>query len=369
MNRQTPLYGAQKRLGARFIAFGGWELPVSYGDILKEHQAVRNGAGLFDVSHMGELMVTGEEALSFVNGLITNDLSPVPDNKALYSPMCYDNGTVVDDIILYKLRPDKILLVVNAGNTEKDEAWIRSRLKGKVSLENVSHGFVQLALQGPRAYHILKRLLPQDAVFPRFFCYTWLELLGMKVLLSRSGYTGEDGFEIYLDLSQPGADPEKLWEGLLSSGEEEGLVPVGLGARDTLRLEAALPLYGHELSEAITPLEAGLARFIKLQKGEFIGKEALEEQNRKGVDKMLFGFLMEDRAIPRNGYQVLHRGEKVGYVTSGGPLPSLNRNGGLFLSHVPDLSPGDRVEIIVRDRAARAEIVRVPFYEKKYPRY
>ena len=365
MDRRTPLYDLQKAMGAKFTSFGGWELPVSYTDIIKEHHNVRTKAGLFDVSHMGEILVTGKDAMDFINSLITNDITPVPDGKALYSPMCYENGTVVDDILIYKFSDIELLLIVNAGNIEKDEAWIRSRAFGDVRIENLSDRFAQLALQGPLAETVMKKLCGKDTELPKFFRFTEVELLGMKVLLSRTGYTGEDGFEIYLWLPNPCADPKKLWDGLLEAGKDEGICPSGLGARDTLRLEAALPLYGHELSDAITPMEVGLQRFVKLEKNSFIGKEALLTESRQ-LKRKLYGFEMLDRGIPRNGYEVLKGGKPLGYVTSGGIMPTLSQNGGLALLEDTGLSAGDLIQVIIRDRSCSAKIVPVPFYGKKY---
>ncbi len=363
---RTPLYEAQKAMGAKFTTFGGWELPVSYTDILKEHHTVRNHVGLFDVSHMGELLVTGKEALAFVNGLITNDLAPVLPNKALYSPMCYENGTVVDDILVYKFSDEELLLIVNAGNIEKDWQWISARATGNVKAENLSNRFVQLALQGPLAETVLRKVMDEPTELPKFFRFIETSVLGMKVLISRTGYTGEDGFELYLWLPNPCANPERLWRGLLEAGQEEGIAPIGLGARDTLRLEAALPLYGHELSDAISPLEAGLGRFVKLQKEAFVGQEALISQSQIGLKKKLYGFEMQDRGIPRNGYEVQKDGKRIGLVTSGGPLPSLNKNGGLALLEDISLSPEDAIEIVIRERNCLAKIIEVPFYGKKY---
>jgi len=374
MDRKTPLYDVEKALGAKFTSFGGWELPVSYSDILKEHHAVRNAAGLFDVSHMGEIMVKGKDALSFINKLITNDIVPVPQNKILYSPMCYENGTVVDDILIYKISDTELLLIVNASNTDKDEEWIRSHQTGDVTIENVSDRFVQLALQGPESEAIIRKLLKdENTELPGFYWFTETTLCGndglspIRVLLSRTGYTGEDGFEIYLWLPEDGGQTaERLWNCILEAGKENGIVPAGLGARDTLRLEAALPLYGHELSDSITPLEAGLKTFVKLNKDDFIGKDALASQYERGLKRKIYGFEMVDRGIPRNGYEVVREGRKIGYVTSGGPLPSLGINGGLALLDDTGLSSGDTIEIMIRDRACGVKIVPVPFYGKKY---
>jgi aminomethyltransferase len=367
MVKRTPLYSLQKELGAKFTSFGGWELPVLYTDILKEHNAVRSNAGLFDVSHMGEILISGEDAVPFVNKIITNDVSAIPQNKILYSPMCYEDGTVVDDILIYKFSDEKLLLIVNAGNIEKDEAWINKHITGNVKVENISDRFVLFALQGPKSEEILKDILDEEIELPSFYWFIETKILGMKVLLSRTGYTGEDGFEIYLYLPNSCADYEKLWNGILDAGKDSGLVPAGLGARDTLRLEAALPLYGHELSDSILPIEARLRSFVKLDKKEdFVGKTALNNQLEQGLKRKLYGFEMTDRAIPRNGYDVTKDGKRIGYVTSGGLLPTLGKNGGLLLSEDLTLENDDVVEIIVRQRACKAKIVPLPFYKKKY---
>ena len=366
MDRKTPLYAVQKALGAKFTSFGGWELPVSYTDIIAEHQLVRNQAGLFDVSHMGEILITGKDAITFVNKIITNDIAPVPANKILYSPMCYENGTVVDDILIYKFSDEELLLVVNAGNIEKDDKWIRSQIAGNVMVDNLSDKYVQLALQGPESESIIKKILDEDTELPGFYRFKEVSLLGMKVLLSRTGYTGEDGFEIYLWLSNSCKNPEKLWNGILEAGKDKGAAPVGLGARDTLRLEAALPLYGHELSDSITPLEAGLKTFVKLNKDDYIGKTVLAKQQELGLERKLYGFEMVDRGIPRNGYDVVKDGNKIGYVTSGGLFPTLGKNGGLVLLDNPALAVGETIEIVIRDRQCKAVLVQLPFYKKKY---
>lgn len=368
MDRKTPLYEVQKNSGARFISFGGWELPVSYTDIITEHQVVRTKAGLFDVSHMGEIQITGKDAVKALNRLISNDIAQVPAGKILYSPICYENGTVVDDILIYKFSEEELLLVVNAGNTQKDDEWIRSQITGDVKVENLSDKYVQLALQGPEAEDIIKSILDEDTELPGFFRFKEVSLLGMKVLLSRTGYTGEDGFELYLWLPNSCADPEKLWNGILEAGKDKGVAPVGLGARDTLRLEAALPLYGHELSDDISPLEAGLKTFVKINKDDYIGKAVLSKQFELGIKRKLYGFEMLDRGIPRNGYDVVRDGNKIGYVTSGGLMPTLNKNGGLALLNNLDLSDGETIEIVIRDRKCKAVLVKLPFYKKKYKR-
>ncbi|NLM75833.1 MAG: glycine cleavage system aminomethyltransferase GcvT [Clostridiaceae bacterium] len=368
MNKRTPLYETQKSLGAKFISFGGWELPVSYSDILKEHHAVRNNAGLFDVSHMGMIFVTGRDSLKFVDNLVTNDISSAPCYKAVYCPMCYENGTVVDDVLVYKISDTRLFIVANASNTEKDFKWISSHIFGDVKVEDLTSDYVLLALQGPKSGDIIRKLT-DDNDLPGFFRFKETTISGMNVILSRTGYTGEDGFELYLNIKENGSDPVKLWNDILNAGKDEGLLPAGLGARDTLRLEAALPLYGHELSEEITPLEAGLDRFVKFNKENFIGKKALVQQAenfkvQEDLKRKIYGFEMLDRGIPRNGYEVLKHGETIGYVTSGGPLPTLNINGGLALLEGEDLNFGDEVEIRVRNRDLKAKIVEIPFYKR-----
>ncbi|NMA67369.1 MAG: glycine cleavage system aminomethyltransferase GcvT [Clostridiaceae bacterium] len=370
MDRRTPLFEAQKSLGAKFTLFGGWELPVSYSDIIKEHHAVRTAAGLFDVSHMGQILVTGKDAQNFVNHLVTNEIETASCNRAIYCPMCYENGTVIDDVLVYKISDTSFFIVVNASNTEKDFEWISSHISGDVKVENLSQDYVLLALQGPKSEDIIKKLT-DDRELPGFFRFKETTISGMKIILSRTGYTGEDGFELYLNVKDTGSDPVRLWNDILNAGKEEGLLPAGLGARDTLRLEAALPLYGHELSDEITPLEAGLDRFVKFSKDNFIGKQALVDQLEKfkhseGLKRQIYGFEMLERGIPRNGYEVLKDQKKIGYVTSGGPLPSLNKNGGLALLEGKDLSVEDEVEIQIRNRTCKAKIVQTPFYKKKY---
>ncbi|HZJ82801.1 MAG TPA: glycine cleavage system aminomethyltransferase GcvT, partial [Clostridia bacterium] len=368
-DKRTPLYEPQKAWGAKFTSFGGWELPVSYTDILKEHNAVRTSAGLFDVSHMGEILISGQNAVPFLNKLITNDVASIPPNKILYSPMCYENGTVIDDILIYKLSDNELLLIVNAGNIEKDEAWIRKHAPEDVTIENISERFVLLALQGPKSEEILKSIMDEDIELPSFYWFVETSILGMKVLVSRTGYTGEDGFEIYLYLPNDCADSEKLWNGILQAGKDLGVIPAGLGARDILRLEAALPLYGHELSDSILPLEARLKPFVKLDKeDDFIGKAALKAQVEQGIKRKLYGFEMIDRGIPRNGYNVTKDGVKIGYITSGGMLPTVGINGGLVLLEDLTLEKDDRIEIHIRKRVCEAKIVPLPFYKKKYKR-
>ena len=360
---RTPLYQQHVKAGGRMVDFHGWELPVQYGGIIGEHEAVRKAAGLFDVSHMGELLITGPDAGEFLQGMITNDISNTKDGQALYTPMCYGDGGTVDDLIICRCNARRYLVIVNASNTSKDYRWLLENRSGAAEVSDVSGDYAQLALQGPAAQEILQKLTGFRLQDLKFFHFA--EDVGVgkaRVLLSRTGYTGEDGFELYTAVS----DAPELWELLLEAGREYGLMPAGLGARDTLRMEAALPLYGQELSEDITPLEAGLGRFVKLGKDHFIGREALAVQYRDGPGRRLAGFEMSDRGVPRSGYEVLREGGKTGHVTSGGFAPTLKKNVGMALIEASHASLGSGIDIVIRDRALKAKIIKLPFYDKKY---
>jgi aminomethyltransferase len=361
--KHTPLYDEHIRLGGRIIDFGGWALPVQYSGIIEEHEAVRSAAGLFDVSHMGEVTVKGRDAQSFIQHLVTNDISKAVDGQAVYSPMCYPDGGVVDDLLVYRLGAEDYLLVVNAANTDKDYAWIREHLSGDVRAENISDQWAQLALQGPKAQEILQKLTDYPLVDIRFYRFAAnVTVAGCTALVSRSGYTGEDGFELYV-VPQ---DAPALWNALLEAGRDEGLVPCGLGERDTLRFESALPLYGQEISAEISPLEAGLNRFVKLDKVDFIGKDALQKQAEQGLKRKLAGFEMVERGIPRSHYDVQKDGRRVGFVTTGSFSPTLKKNIGLALVESECAADGTEMDIVIRDKAVRARVIPVPFYNKKY---
>lgn len=368
MALRTPLYQTQKEMGASFITFGDWELPVSYTDIIREHQKVRSEAGLFDVSHMGEILITGKNALKFVSNLVTNDIEKPADGKVIYALLCYENGGAVDDLLVYKYHDEKILLVINAGNIQKDYEWIKSFESADVEIQNLSDDFVQLALQGPLSESIMKKLLPDSVELPRFFTFIETTIHEMPVLLSRTGYTGEDGFEVYLDTRHEKADPVKLWHAFMEAGAPFGLAPIGLGARDTLRFESALPLYGHELSATISPLEAGLEKYVKFSKDSFIGKESLLAQQGK-LMKKLVGFELIGKGVPRHGYPVQQNGIDIGFVTSGSFCPTLKKNMGIALVSLEDgrkLDLEDSIAILIRDKAVEAKVVDLPFYQKKY---
>lgn len=359
--KQTPLYEKHLALGAQMTDFGGWQLPVRYTDIIEEHNAVRSAAGLFDVSHMGEIFVQGPGAEAFLQRLLTNDVSHAAEGQCVYSPMCYEDGGTVDDLLIYKLGAQRFLAVVNAANTEKDFAWFRQNLTPGAEAENVSSSYAQLALQGPRAPQILARLT--DAPLHELRYYHFMQnvtVAGVTMLVSRTGYTGEDGFEFYLAPEKAG----QVWDALLQAGKTDGLCPAGLGARDTLRFEAAMPLYGHELSPAVSPLQAGLGRFVRPEKGPFLGREALEAQQNNGLPSVLVGLELVERGIVRAGCTVQAQGEEAGAVTSGSFSPTLRRSLGLALLK-PQLSkPGTGVEVIIRGKPVGARVVPLPFYKR-----
>ncbi len=359
--KRTPLFQRHQELGARLVEFGGWEMPVQYTGILDEHRAVRERAGLFDVCHMGEIRVTGANALPFLRRMLTNDPAMLAVGQAQYTLMCRPHGGVVDDLIAYRLGDEEYLLIVNASNTDKDYEWLAEHAGPGANVENISDASGLLALQGPEAQAVLQLLTDVDLSAVKYYHATRGEVAGIQGLISRTGYTGEDGFELMVDADWVG----ELWDTLLEAGEDRGLVPAGLGARDTLRLEAAMPLYGHELEEDINPLEAGLGYFVKLDKPDFIGREALIKAKEEGLKRKLIGFRMIGRGIARQGYPIQHDGETVGQVTSGTYAPYLEQAIGMgFVT--PELSePGTRIEIAIRKRSVEAEIVQRPFYKRK----
>jgi aminomethyltransferase len=360
--KQTSLYDTYKKMGAKTIDFGGWDLPVQFSSIKDEHAAVRERAGLFDVSHMGEIEVKGEGAESFLQYLVTNDVSKLSAGGAQYTAMCYENGGTVDDLIIYKKGDGDYLLVVNASNTDKDFEWIKSHVTEGVTVKNISSDVAQLAIQGPIAESILQKLTDTDLSAIGFFKFQeGVKLVGTKALVSRTGYTGEDGFEIYL----PWADAPKLWEGLIEAGQEEGLLPCGLGARDTLRFEAKLPLYGQELTKDITPLEAGIGFAVKVDKdSDFIGKSVLKLQKENGLSRKIVGLEMVDKAIPRSHYEVYSGDNKIGEVTTGTQSPTLGRNLGLALIEKEFTALGTEVEVDVRGKRKKAVVIKAPFYKR-----
>lgn len=359
--KRTPLYEEHLAAKAKLIDFGGWEMPVQYAGVIEEHHTVRTKAGLFDVSHMGEIDVRGEEALAFVQMLITNDASKLEDGKILYSPMCYPNGGIVDDLLVYRYNPQHFFLVVNASNADKDYAWMLEQAKNfNVVVENVSDHYAQLALQGPLAETILQRITKVNLDQIKYYSYTHGQIDGISCLISRTGYTGEDGFEIYLS-------PEygrQLWQKILEVGAPDGVQPIGLGARDTLRFEARLPLYGNELGAEITPLEAGLGIFVKLDKAEFTGREVLLAQKEQGIPRKLVGLEMIDRGIARSHYPLQKDGREIGFVTSGSFSPTLNKNIALGLIHSEFANLGEILDVMIRGKAVKAKIIPSLFYKR-----
>ncbi|WP_078597094.1 glycine cleavage system aminomethyltransferase GcvT [Evansella clarkii] len=361
-NKKTPLYEIYQDYNGKTIDFGGWDLPVQFSGIKEEHEAVRTKAGLFDVSHMGEIEVKGKDALPYLQKMLTNNVAKLKDYACQYHAMCYENGGTVDDLVLYKRNEEDYLLVVNASNIEKDYEWLTQHAEGEVEISNVSDEYAQIAVQGPLAEQITQKLTETDLSEITFFKFReGVSLDGKEVLISRTGYTGEDGFEIYC---RP-EDAADLWKAVLSAGKEDGIVPCGLGARDTLRFEARLPLYGQELSKDITPVEAGIGFAVKPDKDEdFFGKEVLKKQKEEGASRKLVGLEMIDKGIPRTDYEVFKDGEKIGFVTTGTQSPTLKKNVGLALidSKYKDLDT--EVEVQVRKRRLKAKVVATPFYKR-----
>ena len=360
MERKTPLYDVHVAEGGKIVPFAGYLLPVQYGSgVIKEHMAVRQQAGLFDVSHMGEILFTGPTALDTLNHLLTNDYSNMPINKVRYGVMCTPEGGTIDDLVVYKFGEESYLAVVNAANREKDFAHMSQNLLPGTKAEDISDRVAQLALQGPKAPAIMKKLLPEDQI-PKGY-YTALpnvEIQGMKCMISRTGYTGELGYEIYTS----NEDAPKLWKVLREAGEEFGLIPCGLGARDTLRLEAAMPLYGHEMDETVTPLEAGLDFAIKLNKEEFIGKDALVAAG--APKRVRIGLEVTGRGIVREHQDVYLGDEKIGQTTSGTHCPYLGKAIAMALVDAKHTAEGTVLEVDVRGRRVSTKIVPLPFYKR-----
>ncbi|SFD53553.1 aminomethyltransferase [Lentibacillus persicus] len=363
--KRTPLFPEYEKWGGKTIDFGGWELPVQFSGVKHEHEITRTKAGLFDVSHMGEIMVEGQDSLPFLQKMITNDISKLTPKRAKYTFMCNEDGGTIDDFIVYMLDTNKYLLVVNAANTEKDFEWLVEHKEGNVDINNVTEDYVQLALQGPLAENILQRLtdVPLNEIKPfRFEDPVYFTQADASAIVSRTGYTGEDGFEIYLKAEKGRA----LWHSILDSGKDEGLEPIGLGARDTLRFEAKLPLYGQEISETISPVEAGMKFAVKVDKEhDFIGKEVLKEQIENGPKRKLVGIEMIDKGIPRTDYKVFAGETEAGFVTTGTQSPTLKKNIGLALVDSQYAALGNELHVQVRKRMLKAVVIETPFYKRK----
>ncbi|MFH1403094.1 MAG: glycine cleavage system aminomethyltransferase GcvT [Candidatus Altiarchaeota archaeon] len=366
--KKTPLYEVHEKIGARMVEFHGWLMPVQYHGLVEEHKSVRKNAGLFDVSHMGEFLVFGKKAARLVNHVVTNDVSKLGDGKCMYTPMCRENGTIIDDLLVYKHNKDHYMLVVNASNIEKDYDWIKSAIsefpgegddKG-VELRDVSDSTAMIALQGPKAVEILQRVTEYDLSKIGRFSFDEDVMIGdIKALVSRTGYTGEDGFEIYVNSSEA----IDVWDRIIEAGHVD-VEPAGLGARDTLRLEAGLMLYGNDIDDTTTPLEATIGWTVKLDKKDFVGRRALAKQKKQGVKRKMVGFEMIEKGIPRSKYKIEFDGRGIGYVTSGTHSPTLDK--GIGLGYVkPEYSRlGIIFDVIIRDKAHKARVVELPFYRK-----
>jgi aminomethyltransferase len=366
--RKTALNAVHRQMGAKMVEFNGWDMPVEYpsaGGIMAEHNAVRTGVGIFDVSHMGDIRLAGPGALEAVQHISMNDAARLAVGQAQYSALLYPEGTFVDDVIVHRLSEEEYLLVINAGTREKDFDWVRDNTrKFGCAVEALSDDFTQIAIQGPKGVNLLQKLTDADLSTVKFYWVTRGTVCGLKnIVIARTGYTGEDGFEVYIPADE--ATSERVWKEILSAGKEFGVVPCGLGARNTLRLEAKLPLYGHEISDTINVWEAGLDRFIKMEKPEFIGRAALEKAKAAGVKQTLVGLEMVERGIARDGYKVLDEvGKDVGYVTSGSPAPFLKKN--IALAYVPPALAeiGTKLKVEIRGQGVGAQVVPTPFYKR-----
>ncbi|HEY4384090.1 MAG TPA: glycine cleavage system aminomethyltransferase GcvT [Ktedonobacteraceae bacterium] len=360
--KRTPLYERHKALGARLVEFGGWEMPVQYSSILQEHQAVRTQAGLFDVCHMGEFKVEGAGALAFLQYLVPNDVSRLSLQQALYTQLCTPAGITLDDLLIYHLADEHYMLVVNAANIAKDLAWVQQQASNfpDVTVTDQSEKTALLALQGPQALNILQPLTAVPLATIRYYHSASGQVSGIDCLISRTGYTGEDGFELYCAAEKV----VQLWQALLAAGQPQGLVPTGLGARDTLRLEAGLCLYGHELDEQTNPLEAKLGWTVKLNKGDFIGRDALQQIKQQGPARLIVGIELLDRGVPRGGYAIYDGEQQIGTLTSGAPGPTVKKNIGI--GYVPALYAqiGQSVQIDIRGKRLAAQVVALPFYKR-----
>ncbi|MBZ2175271.1 glycine cleavage system aminomethyltransferase GcvT [Schnuerera sp. xch1] len=361
--KKTPLYDEHVKLGGKIVDYAGWFLPVQYEGLVKEHEAVRNEAGMFDVSHMGEIMVKGKDAFRYLQYLLTNDLSKLVDNQVIYTFMCYPDGGVVDDLLVYKYNEEEYLLVVNAANIDKDFKWMIDNKKNfSIIIENVSDQIGEVAIQGPKAEKILQELTDFDLSSIKFFHLKRdVDIAGINCMISRTGYTGEDGFEVYASSDEI----VTVWKKVLEVGKKDGLKPAGLGCRDTLRFEASLPLYGHEISREVTPLEGGFKFFVKLDKeSDFIGKQALTNQWKNGLTRKLAGFEIIGRGIPREGYEIYKGDKKIGYVTTGYMSPTLKKNIGNALIDVNETELGNEVDVMIRNKPVKAKIISKRFLKK-----
>lgn len=362
MAKRTALYDEHLKLKGKMVEFGGWDMPVQYTGLADEHETCRTKVGLFDVSHMGEVRVRGRDALSFLSKLVTNNVEKIKDQQAQYTVMCYEDGGCVDDLIIHRVGAEDFFICVNASNADKDFEWIRSRAPSGVSVENVSSEWTQIAIQGRHAQELLQKLTETPLADVKYYWFRQGRVLGKEAFIARTGYTGEDGFEIYVPWD---AGPH-IWGTLIGEGQRFGIKACGLGARDTLRTEMKFPLYGHEIDKTLNPLEAGLGWVVKLDKPEFVGKRALNALKESGLKRALVGLKSLGKAIPRQGYALEVAGKNVGVVTSGTMSPCLKQ--GIAIAYVDrSLSAiGTKVDVVVRDQRVPHEIVETPFYKRPY---
>ena len=356
--KHTGLYEAHVKAGGKIVPFAGYELPVQYESIKAEHDAVRTKAGMFDVSHMGEIYFSGPDAIANVQKLVTQNIDKIKPNRAVYSGMLYPNGTFVDDVLVYRMDEDVCLLVVNAANLAKDYAWMKENLFGNCRCENRSESITQIAVQGPESMKIVQRLTDLNLEDIKYYRFRQDRILGIDAIISRTGYTGELGFELYFDRKHS----LKVWDALLEAGKPVGLKPAGLGCRDTLRLEAGMPLYGNDIDDQHTPLEAGLDWIVKMEKDDFNGKQALLQQEQRGLERHLVGFELIDKGVPRHGYQVFADNREIGIVTSGTMSITLSKPIGMAYVKDGFEAVGTEFEVDIRNRRLKAKVIPMPFY-------
>ena len=357
--KKTNLYDTHKKLGAKFVDFAGWYMPVQFEGIRAEHNAVRNSAGIFDVSHMGEIDVVGKDATKFCNWVATNNILKIKEGKAQYNLLCYENGGVVDDVIFYKFSSEHLFICVNASNTEKVYKWLCEKSTNfDVNVTNSSSNYSQFAVQGPNAIGLLSEVLDYEMDSIKRFSFEMINYENFKIIAARTGYTGEDGFELFFDVNES----IKLWE-IINNNNDFDITPCGLGARDTLRLEMGYSLYGHEIDESISPIEAGLDRYVKFEKDDFISKAVLEKQLKSNNKRNIISFIMDERGIPRQGYQIYYKDNIIGEVTSGTFSPSLEKAIGIGLINI-SFENLEEIEVEIRGKNRKASITKLPFYKK-----
>lgn len=355
---KTPLYNKHLELNATMVDFANFKMPMQYSSIFEETKAVRNSVGIFDTSHMGEIEISGSDSTEFVNYIVTLDISKIDNYQAKYTTMLYQNGGIIDDLIVYKLS-DKYLIVVNASNQEKDFEWMQENKKGSVEIKNKGEEYFQIAVQGPNSKTIIRTLTKKNPATLGFYHAREEIIANKQVLLSRTGYTGEDGFEIY---GKP-ENAEEIWEKIMKAGEKENICPCGLGARDLLRLEMGYCLYGNDITKETTPLEANLSWIVSLDKEDFIGKDALKKQKRDGINKKLVGILVPGKRIPRHGYEILIKGKKIGIITSGNYSPNIGSSIAMGYVNKPFAKEGKKVEIKIRNTLFEGTIIKFPFWK------